>query len=701
MHAANRYLNFRLRFRNVIVLGIDTLVAVMAVYAAIWLRTGGAVPPSAMLQSLNSAAPVIAAMGIAVHILLGQQGVSWRYASVRDLPRILLFATILTLGMVLLLSTYDLGSWRPRSLPVLYWMLLVIGCMTPRLIRRLIAEFMRGSIFPVRSVQLDADTEQHVLIAGNSDRMELVLRSLEERRVDTGSPVGVLLEDGRKRWSRMRSLPVLGMPMDLEAVVSNQRAKGKSITRLVIAEPHDRLRVAPYLQMVATAETLGVAVSCLPSLKSYVAAPGSRTTGAKKNEQALQQVNLADLLGRPQNVLDCQIVRSSIEGRRVLVTGAGGTIGKELTRQIASFDPAQIILVEASEIALYEVDREMGNDFPEIERSAILCCIRQRRQLMEVFAQFMPEVVFHAAALKHVPIVEKHPCAGVLTNVVGTRNVVDAAYRYGAHTMVQVSTDKAINPVGLMGATKRLGELYCQARDLQSAGRKNAPRFLTVRFGNVLGSSGSLIPLFEKQLAAGGPLTVTHPDIERFFMTVQEAVQLVLQASARSENVERGRIFVLDMGKPVKILDVARRMIRLSGKVPDKDIKIKFVGLRPGEKLFEELFSDNEQQLPSVLEGIFEAEPDGVPLSALKDIFTRLERYSIEADDWAVRDLVFRVLETGENALQPLPGDYVMQDHQPGPQQPFFFADNGLVEGYGASLDRRRGAKLAEAGSAP
>jgi O-antigen biosynthesis protein WbqV len=247
-----------------------------------------------------------------------------------------------------------------------------------------------------------------------------------------------------------------------------------------------------------------------------------------------------------------------------------------------------------------------------------------------------------------VPLVEGHPIAGVQTNVLGTRNVADAARRHGARAMVQVSTDKAVNPVGFMGVTKRLGELYCQALDLEGRNRPNAPRFMTVRFGNVLGSSGSLIPLFQRQLSRGGPLTVTHPDIERFFMTVHEAVQLVLHSAARGlgEEMSRGRIFVLDMGDPVRVIDIARRMIRLAGLEPDFDVDIEIVGLRPGEKLFEELFDTQETRLPSVLPGIFEAASHVLPGAVLQRAFDELEEACARNDDDACRAIALSLLTT-------------------------------------------------------
>ena len=268
---------------------------------------------------------------------------------------------------------------------------------------------------------------------------------------------------------------------------------------------------------------------------------------------------------------------------------------------------------------------------------------------MAAFDRHRPHFVFHAAALKHVPLVETNICAGVLTNVLGTRNIADAAHRYGARAMVQVSTDKAVNPVGIMGATKRLGELYCQALDLDGLGRPSAPRFMTVRFGNVLGSSGSLIPLFQRQLKRRAALTVTHPEITRYFMTVHEAVQLVLHSMARAMecDVQRGRIIVLDMGEPVKIIDIARRMIRLAGLEPERDVQIKIVGLRPGEKLYEELFDEREERLPSALPGVFEAEPMPVPMGILQQGFDTISTAIANHDEQQVKALLFELIEHG------------------------------------------------------
>jgi len=306
-------------------------------------------------------------------------------------------------------------------------------------------------------------------------------------------------------------------------------------------------------------------------------------------------------------VLDRDGMAQLIRSRRILVTGAGGTIGAELARQIAALSPGRLVLLDNGEFALYGIEVELRERFPGLLPVPLLRDVRDRAQIDEVVAAEKPEIIFHAAALKHLPMVEANPIEGVLTNVVGSRNVAEAARANGTSLVVMISTDKAVNPASVMGATKRLAESFCQALDLYEARRRgplsHGTRYVTVRFGNVLGSTGSVVPLFQRQLAAGGPLTVTDPEVTRFFMTVREAVELVLQASALSPESEaadaRGKIFVLDMGEPVKIVDLAQQMIRLAGLRPGRDVGIEFIGLRPGEKLHEELFHPAEPLIPT------------------------------------------------------------------------------------------------------
>ena len=396
-------------------------------------------------------------------------------------------------------------------------------------------------------------------------------------------------------------------------------------------------------QMLQTAERLGLTAACLPRLTDFRDTP-------KDGEIDLQPIALEDLLGRPQAPLDRDAISRLIAGRRILITGAGGTIGSELTRQIAALRPVELTLLDFSEFNLYSIEIELRERHPSLRIRAVLCNIRDRERVMQLFAAHRPELVFHAAALKHVPMVELNKGQGVQTNVLGTRNVADAASRYGARAMVQVSTDKAVNPTNVMGASKRLAEFYCQALDVAINPERDreqpSPRFMTVRFGNVLGSSGSVVPLFQRQLARGGPLTVTHPDIKRYFMTVREAVELILQASAHGlqHPEERGQIFVLDMGEPIKIVDVARQMIRLAGLRPDQDVEITFTGLRPGEKLYEELFDRDERRLPAVVDGVLVAASQPINLEILRRVFDELLAASLREDDVALQHLIQHLL---------------------------------------------------------
>lgn len=312
-----------------------------------------------------------------------------------------------------------------------------------------------------------------------------------------------------------------------------------------------------------------------------------------------------------------------IEGKRILVTGAGGTIGSELVRQIASYSPTHITLAEIAEYNLYTIDKELEENFTDIPRITRIVDVRDRNRLSRVFSEAKPDIVFHAAALKHVPLVEENPIEAIMTNVMGTKNVADCCIAHKTQQMVFISTDKAVKPTNIMGSTKRLAECYLKA--LGSSLDHQHTQFTTVRFGNVLGSSGSVIPLFQRQLEKGGPITVTHPDIERYFMTVREAVELVLQASTLSgHTIASGSIFVLDMGSPVKIVDLAKQMIRLAGLHVGKDIKIDYVGLRPGEKLKEELFLPSESLTCTRYDNISLATSDALDIETLNSMLAEL-----------------------------------------------------------------------------
>lgn len=354
---------------------------------------------------------------------------------------------------------------------------------------------------------------------------------------------------------------------------------------------------------------------------------------------------LASLLTRSARKIDQRAARKLIAGKRVLITGAGGTIGSELARQAAAFDPALLALVDNAEFNLYQIDIEMREAGHGNKLYTSLTDVCRAEHLKRVFKQVEPDIVLHAAAFKHVHIVEQNRCAGALTNVLGAKNVFDAAIAAKSESVVFISTDKAVNPTSFMGATKRVAELYAQALDVA----QNDTRFVTVRFGNVLGSTGSVVPLFERQIAGGGPLTVTHPDIQRFFMTTREAVQLVLQAASldsrqKSIVTHDGRIFVLDMGEPVRILDLARRMIEMKGLTPGQDIEIRFSGLRPGEKLFEEIFLDTDRLIKTGADGVLLASPAMIDLPLLNPRLTDVIESALNGDQESVDEAVHHLV---------------------------------------------------------
>jgi len=432
---------------------------------------------------------------------------------------------------------------------------------------------------------------------------ELFLRHLRRDALAIYRVVGIIDPSSTERGRHIFNVPVFPGDTDLSNVVNQLSLLGIRPTRFVLTRAYhsDFMR-----RVLAVAEVEYITICRLPRLVEFHA-PGDVINIAPR------PISVEELVGRREARLDVEAVNALVRGRRVLVTGGAGSIGSELVYQLARCHPNRIVVVDNSEYNLYRVKHEMKSREDCNICKYYLADVRDEIALKGIFETEQPEIVFHAAALKHVPIVEENPFEGFRTNCIGTRNIADLARRYDLSTFVLISTDKAVNPTSVMGACKRLAELYVQAADLEALERQkksgSSTRFFTVRFGNVLGSSGSVVPLFQRQLACGGPLTVTHPEIERYFMTIREAVELILQATAYGTRTQagRGRIFVLDMGAPVRILDVARQMIRLNGLIPDVDVEIQFIGLRAGEKMSEELFGDGEEQDLIEVPGIFSA----------------------------------------------------------------------------------------------
>ena len=574
----------------------DIAVAAIAFFLALVFRVGLDDAVARLTDPLLTAWLLFTVVAAGVFLCTGLYRGIWRYASMNDVWSVLRSATLVLLVFLPAAFLITRLDAMPRTSLIVLWFLLVILLSAPRMAYR---------VFKDRGFDHLLERDNHlrvpVLLVGAGDAAEAFIREMARHRTASYDVLAVVDEKGTRVGRRIHNVPVLGRLDQLEQIVKTVAKGGRRPRRLVLTKRLGRQAISGLLDF---AEKQGMTLTRMPRLTDF-------RRGLDQEAEArsfdVQPVAIEDLLGRTQATLDREAMRALIAGRRVLVTGAGGSIGAELVRQLADFAPAHLSLMDNNEFHLYSIELELSESRPEQSRRAIIGDVRERPRLDLVMQEELPDVVFHAAALKHVPMVEANPVEGVLTNVIGTRNVADACRKAGVEAMVLISTDKAIEPMSVMGATKRLAECYCQALDILARGsgpQTNRPttRFVTVRFGNVLGSTGSVVPLFQRQLARGGPLTVTDPEVRRYFMTVREAVQLVLQASAlgvAGGSEEAGKIYVLDMGEPIKILDLAQQMVRLAGLRPGKDVEIVFTGMRHGEKLNEELFDDLESMLPT------------------------------------------------------------------------------------------------------
>ncbi|MSO92289.1 MAG: polysaccharide biosynthesis protein [Rhodospirillales bacterium] len=562
---------------------------------SLYMRLGDSLQNYFTTDDMIAGGLVFTAISAAVFWFMGLYRGIWRYASLNDLIAIARAVTIAVLVFLLVMFVSTRLAAFPRSFVFINWFVLIMLLGAPRMAYRMI----KDRRFDLR---LDNGIARRVpvLLVGAEDGAEMFIRAMARARHASYQVVGIVSEDQRPIGRRIHGIEVQGTIEAIPEIVAQLSEAGERPQRLIVTK--DTYDGALMRSLLTTASGLGMTLARLPSLTDF--------KSGVEDKIEVRPLAVEDLLGRPQTPLDRAAMGDLIRDKRVLVTGAGGCIGSELVRQTCAFGPAALLLLDNSEYNLYTIDLEVSERHPAIPRQAVIADARDRVRILRVFSEFKPDIVFHAAALKHVPLVEHNVIEGALTNVVGTMNVADACIRAHAGMMVQVSTDKAVNPSNVMGATKRIAEQYCQALDLKR-GTGEGTRFITVRFGNVLGSTGSVVPLFQKQLAAGGPLTVTHPEMKRFFMTMHEAVELILQASALGATgiTYEGKIFVLDMGEPVRILDLARQMIRLAGFEPEVDIKIEITGARPGEKLSEEIFHGSEPPLPTSYKGILVAGP--------------------------------------------------------------------------------------------
>jgi FlaA1/EpsC-like NDP-sugar epimerase len=485
----------------------------------------------------------------------------WRFISFWDLIRLIKAVAIGTLTSTLAMFVLERLNLMPRSVLLMFPIVLVLGLIGPRVLYRWLRELGVGPNGPAR---------KRAMIVGAGPLAELLVRRLQRDRVFEAT--AIVDPDPRMMGKEIHGVRVIGTLRDASAILASNR-----IDAIILAAP--AANAGELSELVTACAQQGILCRTVPQRVN--AADGGI------EDIALHPITIEHLLRREPIVLDAKEVAQHLNDRHVLVTGGGGSIGSELCLQIAAHGPERLVVLESNEYNLFHIEGELRAHFPRLHLYAVLGDVRHEQTVERVFRTHRPDIVFHAAAYKHVPLLETNPIQAVQTNVSGTRTLAETAHRHGASQFVLISTDKAVNPTNVMGTSKRVAELYCQNLSLRSD-----TQFITTRFGNVLGSLGSVVPLFEQQIAQGGPVTVTHPEIRRYFMTIPEAVNLILQAAAMGRG---GEIFVLDMGEPVKIKDLAEQMIRLAGLTPHTDIPIVFTGLRPGEKLFEELLHEREE----------------------------------------------------------------------------------------------------------
>ena len=576
----------------------DLLWVPVALFLAFWFRFNLQEIPGEYLHGFYRLIPLSLIVYAVVFRFFGLYRGIWRYASLPDLARIVkavvLGALIVNLSAFIFFRLQDI----PRTVLILSPMFLVIGLTGSRLCYRWLKD---------RNLQLHKQEGVRTLIVGAGQAAELLLRDLLHK--SEFQPVALIDDDPRKHNREIHGVRVFGA---LDSMADVVRLYDIKLVLLAIpsADP------GTIKKLVGECSRVGVKCKTLPSL--------AELSGEKVQADQLRSVTLEDLLGRDSVEMDYLAISNYLAEKSVLVTGAGGSIGSELCRQIAGQKPSRLIIFDHGEFNIYNIDHELRASFPDLDVVTVLGDMKNHERVDWLFKELAPQVVFHAAAYKHVPMIELNPAEGVVNNVAGSKILADAADRYNVEAFVLVSTDKAVNPANVMGTTKRIAEIYCQ-----NLAKRSKTRFITTRFGNVLGSAGSVVPLFEKQIQAGGPVTVTHRDITRYFMTIPESVSLILQAGAMGKG---GEIFVLDMGEPMLIRELAEQMIRLSGLVPGEDIEIVYTGLRPGEKLFEEIFHERENLQKTNHPKLFLASSREVDWQWLQDELAELHRAATSRD---------------------------------------------------------------------
>ncbi|MES9852967.1 MAG: nucleoside-diphosphate sugar epimerase/dehydratase [Candidatus Thiodiazotropha sp. L084R] len=589
-----------------VALAHDVLMVPIAWFLAFWFRYNLEVVPVSYYADALHALLFILPVQLAAFLLFGLYRGIWRFASLPDIMRILKAVLVGTVVGVALLFVFTRAGGVPRSVPVIYAILLVMFLSGPRLIYRLL-----------KDRNLDLAPGKRVLIVGSGKAGEMLARDILRNRRGDFRPVAFIDDKQRRQGREIHGLPVAGTSEDIPELCEEL-----SIDVIMLAIPS--ASSSQMRRVVEYCEASGIPFRSVPQLNDLMS--------GNVQINHLRHVSIEDLLGRNPVSLDWEAIGTTLAGKTILVTGAGGSIGSELCRQLANLKPAQLVLLENSEFNLYSIEMELLKAFPELTLECHLGDVTDQTYVDSLFNQHQPEVVFHAAAYKHVPMLENRIRQAIRNNVLGTRTVAQSADRHGCGVFVLVSTDKAVNPANVMGASKRGAEIFCQNLNAHST-----TRFITVRFGNVLGSAGSVIPLFRKQIEDGGPVTVTDPRMERYFMTIPEACQLIMQTVVMGEG---GEIFVLDMGEPIKISYLAEQMIHLSGRTLESDIQIEYIGLRPGEKLYEELFHEKEQLEKTNHEKVLLARHRQVDWEWLSQVMRDMTEASDSIDSERLRNLL-------------------------------------------------------------
>jgi FlaA1/EpsC-like NDP-sugar epimerase len=616
--------------RRTFIITHDLLMTVAAIVASFYIRFEAA-GLAERCEALILFLPGFVAYSGIIYYLFHLYEAKWRFASLPDLMNILRASTVLAISLLVLdyvlVAPNVLGQFFFGKITIaLYWILQNVFLGAPRLAYR----YFRYTRTRQHALAEEANP---TLVLGRAADAEVLLRAIESGAVKKTWPVGVLSQSSADQGQSIRGIPVLGTFADLDSVVGDLAERRTVVSRVIFTPSAFEPDAKPEATLMH-ARRLGLTVSRLPSLDDGGEMP------------RLAPVNVEDLLLRPSVKIDYARLESFLNGKSVVVTGGGGSIGAEICDRVITFGAARLLIIENSEPALHAVLEALATKPSPPPIEGRIADVRDRKRLSRLLGDFKPDIVFHAAALKHVPLLEQNWDEGVKTNVFGSVNVADAAAAAGASAMVMISTDKAIEPVSVLGATKRFAEMYCQALDADFTHRAEAERppmrLIAVRFGNVLASNGSVVPKFKAQIDAGGPVTVTHPDMVRYFMTIREACDLVVTAASHALGPDRSdvSVYVLNMGQPVKIVDLAERMIRLAGLEPGRDIDIVFTGVRPGERMHEILFAREEPMAEIGFAGIVAARPVQPSLESMRGWLALLEQGLAREE----REAIYRVL---------------------------------------------------------